>query len=269
MTITFRTLVGTAAACAIVCCLGQSHALAQQPQGIIQGASQGGIDALPPALRNAVISGDASNIASLIAALAQQQPQAAASLAEQVIDVAAQLLQTNPSLAVELAGQAVQAVSSQTVAQSQPAQAANVATIAARIIVQPSVIQANPTVVAQVAITVTQLISVPAVYQVAPQTSIQSMANCYAAVTNNAVIAAVPGAVGTVTGMLNAASQATPLAQANATNSAQVNAILAGQIPPSQSLDDPTNGSGKPTITTQAPSVDTVTAPPTFTVSPT
>jgi hypothetical protein len=161
--------------------------------------------------------------------LAAANPAFAAQIATQGVATAEKLLALAPAAAVQLAGAAVQVAQSQTVQSQSPADALQVAATAARILISPEAQQAAPQAVAAMAVAVVQVATSPAVYQTAPNTAIAAMANAYNAVTSQTVQAAAPQAVVTVTQVLTQAENASALNQANATNAAQVNAILAQQ----------------------------------------
>ncbi|OKH86990.1 hypothetical protein [Thalassospira sp. TSL5-1] len=198
-------------------------------------AQQSGVqNQLPPALRAALLSGNAGAIQQAIQVLSAGNPARQAELAQQVVAAAEQLVQSNPKAALAAAQVAVNVVSNGSVQTSAPASANNVAAIAARIIVNPNVIQAAPAQVAQVATQAVRVATSPVVYQANPTASVQVAANTHAAVNNPTVVAADPTALQQVSAVISQASANQSLNGSNSSNASQMNSILAQQQPQPQ-----------------------------------
>lgn len=185
--------------------------------------------AIPPALRAAIASGNAQAVTQVIQTLSAGNPQRTAALAALAVAAAERMVVTNPQAAIAVAGAAVAVVSSTPVYASAPDQTSTILTVAARIMVRPEVQRIAPEAVANLSVAVVTLASTPQVYQASPQAAVQVMANAYAAANSPVVAASSPQVVSSVAQALNNASTSTQLNQANATNSAQIAAILAGQ----------------------------------------
>ncbi len=192
-----------------------------------QSAAAQGLEQMPPALRAAVLSGNAQAIQQALATLSAGNPGRLATLAGQVIAAAERMLATNPAAAVQIAGAAVNSFQSAAIQQAAPQQAMQVMTIAARIFISPAAQAAAPILVAQYAQTVVQIASTPAVYQASPQGAMAVMANAYQAVSSPAVAAAVPSAAAAVSQAVTAAAQSPALNAINPAISAQATQILA------------------------------------------
>lgn len=154
-----------------------------------------------------------------------------AQVANAAITAAEKLVSTNPTVAVQVATQAMQSIRDNTVLSAQPQTCSQVATTAARIIVSPEVVSAAPREAAAIATATVQVVSNPAVYQSSPTAAINVMANAYATVTSEAVTAVVPNAAADVRSSLVVAAQTQTLNQSNPTNAASINTILGGTDP--------------------------------------
>jgi hypothetical protein len=113
--------------------------VAQAQQG-----TRGGINALPPALRAAVISGNGNSVAQAIRALAGNNGQQSANLAALVVAAAEGLLAINPQAAIAAATAAVETVQNTQVQTSAPSQTQSVIATAARIFVSPNALNVAP-----------------------------------------------------------------------------------------------------------------------------
>ena len=109
-------------------CLALTGAVSNYAQ-----AQQSGIVSLPPALRAAVMSGNAQAVSQAINTLSGGNPQRAADLANLVVTAAEQMLSVNPQAAMAAAGAAVETVRNTTVQTSGPTQTQSVLTTAARV----------------------------------------------------------------------------------------------------------------------------------------
>lgn len=134
-------------ASAIACTLGLI-AIPVQAEGQQQGNPTA---ALPPALRAAVMSGNASAVSQAIAVLSGGDPARAAALASSVIAAAERMLETNPQSAVAIAGAAVATVKNTQVQAGASAQTETVLITAARIFINPAAQQAAPQQAAELA----------------------------------------------------------------------------------------------------------------------
>ncbi len=191
------------------------------PQQVAQAST-----ALPPALRAAINSGNPDAVTAAINTLSGGNPQRAATLAQQAVGLAEQLLATNPSAAVAVAGATVQIVAQLQIQNAAPPQVLETLTIAARIFVSPAAQRVAPDQVGQLSAQVTTIAANPVIYQASPQAAIAIMANAFQAATSPLVVAANPTVGAQITQTLVQASQAQSLGQANPTNSNQIAQIL-------------------------------------------
>lgn len=99
---------------------------------------------LPPALKAALLSGNAKAVTQAIATLSGGNPERAATLAGQVMTAAENLVATNPRAALQAASAAVEIIKMGSVNKAAPSASASVLTAAARIFVNPQVQRINP-----------------------------------------------------------------------------------------------------------------------------
>jgi hypothetical protein len=206
---------------------------AQQNTPVRQG-TQADLNALPPALRAALLSGNAAAIEQAINTLAAGNATQAGTLAGQVARAASFVAQTNPAAAAAGARAAVAVANTPAVIQANPSAAAAAAAQATQVAALPSVIAAAPAVAAQIAQQATQVAQAPAVIQAAPAVSGQIAASATRVVANRAVIDAAPAiAEAVATSALqitsNQAVQAAA-AQTGATRTLVTTEILATQV---------------------------------------
>ncbi|MCW2249597.1 hypothetical protein M2352_005280 [Azospirillum fermentarium] len=128
----------------------------QRPQG--QAAQNtANLNALPPALRAAVIAGNPEAIARAITTLSGNDATQAASLAAQVVRVAEQqIFNTDPKAAIAIAQAAVTTVKETPVQQNAPQQTQEVITTAARLFIRPEALRVAPDATAQLAASAVQ-----------------------------------------------------------------------------------------------------------------
>lgn len=142
----FRLAIGLAVAVGCTAFLPAGPVAAQQGQ-----PSGAGVQALPPALQAAVLSGNGQAVSQALRTLSGNNPTQLAALAAQVVAAAEKLLASNPQAAVNAAAAAVDGVRQSQVQQSAPQQTGTVLTTAARIFVNPAVQRVAPDSVAQLA----------------------------------------------------------------------------------------------------------------------
>ncbi len=133
---------------------GISPATAQQQRA--SDATTEAVSRMPPALRAAVLSGNADAIRQAIATLAGNDSALAAQLANQVVRAAEQIFATDPRGGIRIAQVAVTAISSNRVQQAAPQQTQDVITTAARLFINPAAQAAAPEATAQLAMTAVQ-----------------------------------------------------------------------------------------------------------------
>ncbi|MDO8545138.1 MAG: hypothetical protein Q7S40_32260 [Opitutaceae bacterium] len=129
--------------------------------------------ALAAQVQQAANAGDGDRLNQL----AQQNPQAAAAIAQAAVQVASQLVATNPAAAARVAAAATQIASSPAVIAAAPAIAAQVAMAASAVASNPTVIAAAPSVVATINANATAIANSPAVVNVAPGAAANVQAN--------------------------------------------------------------------------------------------
>ncbi|HRQ82855.1 MAG TPA: hypothetical protein PKZ97_17220, partial [Azospirillaceae bacterium] len=110
---------------------------AQAQQGGAQAQQGAAIQALPPALRAAVLAGNSAQVQQAIQTLSGGNITTAAGLAAQVIAAAEQILTTSPEAAVRVAVAAVETVRPANVQQGAPQASEQVVATAARIFISP------------------------------------------------------------------------------------------------------------------------------------
>jgi hypothetical protein len=190
-------------------------------------ANNAGLNALPPALKAAVLSGNAEQITQAITTLSAGNPKLVAKLAYQVLVAAELLLSTNPQVALNAASAAMAVTNNPSVTESSPQVAMDNAVIASRIIINPNVIAVNPSAANNIAVAIVTLVSRPSVYAVNPKLAIEAMSNAFTIASNPMVLAVAPGAQDTMTQLLTDAAKNTSLSAASPDTPSDIAAILA------------------------------------------
>ena len=237
----------TLGALALLMSLGSVPAMAQQQR---QQAAGQGVNALPPALHAAVMSGNANQIRMAINTLSAGNAEQAASLASRVITAAESMLSVNPVAAVAAAQAAVGVFSQPAVAQTNPASALQTAATAARIMMSPAVQQTSPAAAGALSVAVLSLVANPAVYGANPQAAVLVARDAYQVATSPAVTAANPNVAQQAVQILSQMSQSQQLSALNPNNAAQLQAVLANRNPDN---DNGPIGSGSSQINSSVP----------------
>ncbi|MBI5110164.1 MAG: hypothetical protein HZA62_15625 [Rhodocyclales bacterium] len=156
-------------------------------------ATQADVTALPPALRAALLSGNAAAIEAAITTLSGGDAQRAGQLAGLVARAASFVAQTNPAAAAAGAQAAVAVANRPAVIAANPAASAQTAQQAMQVASLPAVMAAAPAAVATVTQSAMQVIAAPSVQAAAPTLAAQVAASATIVSQNPAVQAASPG----------------------------------------------------------------------------